>query len=113
MSVVIFVRTEDIPKLPGAMQQYIEDYFQPSTMLGIPVMTCKEALHWDAVSYNFFFRQKAGVGPMHNVDLQGYREGLDGEGLNTWMYKHPELVHFVYADPRCDRPEDAGGLEDD
>ncbi len=96
MSSVILIRTDALPDMPKAVQQYVADWFRATGVLGIEVMQASTLLHFDARDYERHFRKGHGVAPGHSVELQSYTEGLGKRDLLGWLYEHAETGSVAF-----------------
>ena len=87
MPSVVIVKKDDLKNTPPAFQQYVEEYFAPKKVLGVPCMVCATYV---CVPRRFDLsacgNPRKGVGPRHMVDLRHFNEGLlEGTSLLDWM----------------------------
>jgi hypothetical protein len=88
MPSIILVKKEALPKLPIAVQKYIEDWFVEATVFGIQ---CLVVQGWTShpTSNSYGFKKKSGIAPTHSVDLMYYErqypEGLEGMGVGRYL----------------------------
>ena len=87
MGCLMLARVEDLPKTPGAFQEYVKDWFKEKSVLGVPCVVAEGQLF---VDFNFYERKgkSPGCAPSHSVDLASYKAGLPkGQSLNDWIRK--------------------------
>ena len=98
MSRVVIVRCAELPKCPAAFQQYVADWFAPSSIMGIDVLKASILTFFDAYHQSFRGRH-SGVAPGHTCDTARYMEGLlNGQNLNDWIRaNYGKLVWSIHA----------------
>ena len=92
MSGVMLVDPEKLAEAPAAFQQYVNEFFMLTKVLGKDCLVASTVLSWQG-------SRLKGTAPSHSVDLMRFKEGLKkDESLHDWMRKAEGKFFWQFYD---------------